>query len=135
MTMGRLSSTKTSLPDRGRFEPQAKARQSPGNDDVRLGGPGLSLGLISSRLGSGPVSPITESDRHDVPRPIDKPVPGVAAVINDVSSDLKIRLDSQLAGKNCQTFSCGFSSGHFAGRSSGTMLFGTSRMAARCQPS
>jgi hypothetical protein len=29
--------------------------------------------------------------------------------------DLKIRFDSQLSRKNCQMFSCGFSSGHFAG--------------------
>ena len=31
------------------------------------------------------------------------------------SKDLKIRFESQFSRMNCQTFSCGFSSGHFAG--------------------
>ena len=29
------------------------------------------------------------------------------------SKDLKIRFESQLSRRNCQMFSCGFSSGHF----------------------
>ena len=32
------------------------------------------------------------------------------------SKDLKIRFESQFSRMNCQTFSCGFSSGHLAGK-------------------
>ena len=41
------------------------------------------------------------------------------------SKDLKIRFESQLSRMNCQTFSCGFSSGHFAGNGISVMLGGT----------
>ena len=40
------------------------------------------------------------------------------------SKDLKIRFESQLSRKNCQMFSCGFSSGHFAGNGISVMLDG-----------
>ena len=39
--------------------------------------------------------------------------------------DLKIRFESQLSRKNCQMFSCGFSSGHLAGNGIRVMLGGT----------
>ena len=41
------------------------------------------------------------------------------------SKDLKIRFDSQLSRMNCQTFSCGLSSGHLAGNGIRVMLGGT----------
>src|SRR5271170_8240826 len=41
------------------------------------------------------------------------------------SKDLKILFESQLSRMNCQTFSCGFSSGHFAGNGIRGMLGGT----------
>jgi len=50
------------------------------------------------------------------------------------SKDLKIRFESQLSRMNCQTFSCGFSSGHFAGNGMSVMLGGTIRRPERCQP-
>jgi hypothetical protein len=40
------------------------------------------------------------------------------------SYDLKTRFDSQLSRKNCQTFSAGLSSGHFAGKGAMVMLGG-----------
>jgi hypothetical protein len=43
------------------------------------------------------------------------------------SKELKIRFESQLSRMNCQTFSCGFSSGHFAGNGTTVMLIGTVR--------
>ena len=45
------------------------------------------------------------------------------------SKDLKIRFESQLSRMNCQTFSCGFSSGHFAGNGMSVMLGGTIELA------
>ena len=50
------------------------------------------------------------------------------------SKDLKIRLDSQFSRMNCQTFSAGLSSGHFAGRGIRVMLEGTGSLAEVCQP-
>ena len=47
------------------------------------------------------------------------------------SKDLKIRFESQLSRMNCQTFSCGFSSGHFAGNGMSVMLGGTIRRPER----
>ena len=45
-----------------------------------------------------------------------------------------MRLESQLSRMNRQTFSCGFSSGHFAGNGISVMLGGTVSWADRCQP-
>ena len=39
--------------------------------------------------------------------------------------DLKIRFESQFSRMNCHTFSCGLSSGHFAGKGISVMLGGT----------
>ena len=39
--------------------------------------------------------------------------------------DLKTRFESQLSRMNCQTFSCGLSSGHLAGKGISVMLGGT----------
>ena len=50
------------------------------------------------------------------------------------SKDLKIRFESQLSRKNCQMFSCGFSSGHFAGNGISVMLDGAMSLSDRCQP-
>ena len=40
-------------------------------------------------------------------------------------NDLKTRFESQFSRMNCQMFSCGFSSGHFAGNAIRVMLGGT----------
>lgn len=45
-----------------------------------------------------------------------------------------MRFDSQLSRMNCQTFSTGLSSGHFAGSGSRVMLAGMTRPAEMCQP-
>ena len=45
-----------------------------------------------------------------------------------------MRLDSQLSRMNCQTFSCGFNSGHFAGSGTMTMFLGTTNLLDKCQP-
>ena len=54
-----------------------------------------------------------------------------------------MRFDSQLSGMKCQTFSCGFNSGHFAGKrlppdpdpgGTSVMLSGTCSLAEVCQP-
>jgi hypothetical protein len=50
------------------------------------------------------------------------------------SKDLKIRFESQLSRMNCQMFSCGFSSGHFAGNGIRVMLGGTINLPDTCQP-
>jgi hypothetical protein len=50
------------------------------------------------------------------------------------SYDVKMRFDSQLSRMNCQTFSCGLSSGHFAGSGTMVMLAGIVSAPARCQP-
>ncbi len=50
------------------------------------------------------------------------------------SKDLKILFDSQFSRMNCQTFSCGLSSGHFAGNGIRVMLGGTMSRPERCQP-
>ena len=57
---------------------------------------------------------MASSDGHDEPGLIGELVPGVAAVIDEIVGSLvKTRLESQLSRMNCQTFSCGFSSGDF----------------------
>ena len=38
---------------------------------------------------------------------------------------MNTRFESQLSRINCQTFSCGFSSGHFAGSETSVMFEGT----------
>ena len=50
------------------------------------------------------------------------------------STACKRRFESQLSRMNCQTFSCGFNSGHFAGNGMSVMLGGTVRRPERCQP-
>jgi hypothetical protein len=55
---------------------------------------------------------------------IDELVPCVATVVDD-AVDLKIRFESQFSRMNCQTFSWGVSSGHFAGNGIRVMLGGT----------
>src|ERR1700692_2480910 len=50
------------------------------------------------------------------------------------SKDLKIRFESQFSRMNCQMFSCGFSSGHFAGNGISVMLEGTMSRPDKCQP-
>ena len=48
--------------------------------------------------------------------------------------EANMRFDSQLSRMNCQTFSTGLSSGHFAGNGSRVILAGMTRPAERCQP-
>jgi hypothetical protein len=50
------------------------------------------------------------------------------------SKDLKIRFESQFSRMNCQMFSCGFSSGRFAGNGISVMLEGTMSRPDKCQP-
>ena len=45
-----------------------------------------------------------------------------------------MRFESQLSRMNCQAFSCGFNSGHFAGKGTSVMLPGTASLAEVCQP-
>ena len=52
-----------------------------------------------------------------------------------LSCDVKTRLDSQLSRRNCQTFSTGFSSGHFAGSATMLMFAGTSSLPVMCPAS
>ena len=49
-------------------------------------------------------------------------------------NDLKTRFESQFSRMNCQMFSCGFGSGHFAGNAIRVMLGGTMSPPDRCQP-
>jgi hypothetical protein len=49
---------------------------------------------------------LAKSDEHDGPWLIDKLVPGIAAVVDDISS----RAEHLLSRRYCQTFSVGFSS-------------------------
>ena len=50
------------------------------------------------------------------------------------SKDLNIRFEGQLSRMNCQTFSCGFSYGHFAGNGMSVILGGTVSRPERRQP-
>jgi hypothetical protein len=50
------------------------------------------------------------------------------------SKDRKILFESQLSRMNCQTFSCGFNSGHLAGSGMSVILSGTFKRAERCHP-
>ena len=50
------------------------------------------------------------------------------------SAEGKTRFESQLSRMNCQTFSCGLSFGHLAGKGTIVMLGGTFKAAERCQP-
>ena len=50
------------------------------------------------------------------------------------SKDVKIRFESQLSRMDCQMFSCGLSSGHFAGNGIKVILGGTMSRPDRCQP-
>lgn len=51
-----------------------------------------------------------------------------------LSYEEKTRLESQLSRKNCQIFSTGLSSGHFAGSAMMLMLPGTSSLPVVCHP-
>ncbi len=48
------------------------------------------------------------------------------------SYEVNTRFESQLSRRNCHTFSCRFSSGHFGGRGTMVMLAGTVSSAERC---
>ncbi len=80
------------------------------------------------------MGPIAKADGHDPPGLIDELVPSLAAMVDDVVVGLKIRFESQLSRRNCQTFSCGLSFGHFAGNGIKVMLGGMTSRPDRCQP-
>jgi hypothetical protein len=44
------------------------------------------------------------------------------------------RFESQLSRRKCQTFSCGFNSGHLAGSRTTVMLAGTTSRSGKCHP-
>ena len=77
------------------------------------------------------MGPLAQSDGHDAPRLIGEAVPCEAAMVEDIvvgfdpkGGEANMRFDSQLSRMNCQTFSTGLSSGHFAGSGSSVMLAG-----------
>ena len=81
------------------------------------------------------MGPIAKADGHDPPGLIDEVVPSLAAMVDDIVVGFaKIRFESQLSRRNCQTFSCGLSSGHFAGNGIKVMLGGMTSRPDRCQP-
>ena len=80
------------------------------------------------------MGPIAKADGHDPPGLIDELVPSLAAMVDDVVEGFEIRFESQLSRRNCQTFSCGLSSGHFAGNGIKVMLGGMTSRPDRCQP-
>ena len=81
------------------------------------------------------MGPIAKADGHDPPGLIDEVVPSLAAMADDVVVGFEDSvLRSQLSRRNCQTFSCGLSSGHFAGNRIKVMLGGMTSRPDRCQP-
>ena len=79
------------------------------------------------------MGPFSTADGHDCPGLIDEPLPGVAAVGEMSSEDLKTRFESQFSRMNCQTFSTGLSSGERGGSRSSVMLPGTVSLPEVCQ--
>ena len=65
---------------------------------------------------------------------IDELNPSVAAVLDDIVVDLKIRLVNQQSRLNCQAFSTGFNSGRLGGNRSRVILAGTSSAAETSHP-
>src|SRR3984885_6663489 len=81
------------------------------------------------------MGPIAKAYGHDPPGLIDEVVPSLAAMVDDVVAGFEDRFESQLSRRNCQTFSCGLSSGHFAGNGIKVMLGGmTSRPTDASRP-
>ena len=80
------------------------------------------------------MGPIAKADGHDPPGLIDEVVPSLAAMVDDIVVGFEDWFESQLSRRNCQTFSCGLSSGHFAGNGIKVMLGGMTSRPDRCQP-
>ena len=81
------------------------------------------------------MGPVAKADGRGPPGLIDEVVPSLAAMVDDVVvrfEDSSLRASCR--ARNCQTFSCGLSSGHFAGNGIKVMLGGMASRLDECQP-
>jgi hypothetical protein len=74
---------------------------------------------------------LAECDGHDLPGSVDKGIPGITAVIDDIVVGFEDAVRKPVVAHE---FSTGFSSGDLDGRGTSVMFGGTGSVFETCQP-